>query len=80
MAVKSTPNDRAGLLLLRTAAESLDRMREAQAILAADGMVITDRFGQRLQPRTPAAARSSTNWGQPLTNRSAGFNKRIYAQ
>lgn len=39
--------DQAGLLLLQTALEAFDRMREAQATLAADGSVIEDRFGQK---------------------------------
>lgn len=38
--------DDAGRLILATALEAFDRMREAQAILAADGLSIKDRFGQ----------------------------------
>ena len=38
--------DEAGFLLLQTALESFDRMREAQAALATDGLIVTDRFGQ----------------------------------
>ncbi len=38
--------DSAGLLLLTTALEAFDRMREAQAVLAADGLSIKDRFDQ----------------------------------
>jgi phage terminase small subunit len=41
--------DEAGLLILRTAMESLDRLREAQSILARDGIITTDRFGQQRQ-------------------------------
>jgi P27 family predicted phage terminase small subunit len=40
-------DDNAGLLLLQTALEAFDRMREAQATLQAEGAVISDRFGQR---------------------------------
>jgi P27 family predicted phage terminase small subunit len=35
------------LLLLESALESFDRMREAQHILATEGTMLTDRFGQR---------------------------------
>lgn len=34
-------------LLLQTALEAFDRMREAQGILATDGQVVRDRFDQR---------------------------------
>jgi P27 family predicted phage terminase small subunit len=43
----------ASLRLLLTACQSLDRMRQAQALIAKDGIVVRDRFGQ-LQ-RHPAA-------------------------
>lgn len=39
-------NDPAGLALLTTAAECCDRMRAAQAAIAADGEVIRDRYQQ----------------------------------
>ena len=39
--------DAAALLLLHSGLESFDRMREAQLALAADGIVIEDRFGQK---------------------------------
>ena len=39
-------DDNAGLLLLQTAMEAFDRMRQAQAQIRADGMTISDRFGQ----------------------------------
>jgi len=42
-------DDQAGKLLLQTAMESFDRMREAQAAIDADGALIRDRFEQ-LQP------------------------------
>jgi len=38
--------DQAGLLLLRTAAESFDEMRTAQQAMAETGSIYTDRFGQ----------------------------------
>jgi P27 family predicted phage terminase small subunit len=38
--------DEAGLLILATALESFDRMRQAQDILSNEGMTTTDRFGQ----------------------------------
>lgn len=38
--------DSGGLALLTTAAESLDRMREAQAAIKEHGAVVTDRYGQ----------------------------------
>ena len=38
--------DEGGLLLLGTAMEAFTRMREAQAALAKDGLVIRDSFGQ----------------------------------
>jgi P27 family predicted phage terminase small subunit len=41
--------DQAGLLLMQTALEAFDRMREAQEALKTDGAVMTDRFGQRKQ-------------------------------
>ncbi|MCW5976934.1 MAG: hypothetical protein KIT09_02600 [Bryobacteraceae bacterium] len=39
-------HDAAGLLTLLTACQALDRLRQAQGILAAEGIVLTDRFGQ----------------------------------
>ena len=46
--------DPAGLALLCTAAECLDRMRQAQAAIAKDGAVVVDRYGS---PKVhPAAA------------------------
>jgi P27 family predicted phage terminase small subunit len=48
-----TIDDDAGLLILRTAMESLDRLRGAQAILRAEGICVKDRFGQpRQHPAT----------------------------
>lgn len=39
--------DEAGLLILQTACEAFDRMREAQAIIKAEGLTIEDRFFQK---------------------------------
>ena len=39
--------DDAGLLIFESALEAFDRMRQAQAILATEGIVLEDRFGQR---------------------------------
>jgi P27 family predicted phage terminase small subunit len=39
----------AELLVLQTAMESFDRMAQAQELIAADGPVIEDRFGQKKQ-------------------------------
>src|SRR4051794_37843093 len=38
--------DAGGLAILGAACEAFDRMREAQKLIAAEGMVSTDRFGQ----------------------------------
>ena len=39
--------DPGGLLVLQSACEAFDRMRQAQAILKDEGVTTTDRFGQR---------------------------------
>lgn len=39
-------NDTAGLQILRTAIEAFDRMQGARRIIEADGLTITDKFGQ----------------------------------
>ncbi len=39
-------DDVAGLLLLQTALEAFDRMRQAQEIIKTDGAAIKDRFDQ----------------------------------
>jgi len=39
-------DDQAGLLLLQTALEAFDRMREAQKIITEEGAGIKDRFDQ----------------------------------
>nr|WP_016856006.1 hypothetical protein [Halomonas smyrnensis] len=39
-------DDEAGLLLLQTALEAFDRMRQCQAAIARDGVSIVDRFEQ----------------------------------
>jgi P27 family predicted phage terminase small subunit len=40
-------SDTAASLLLQTLCEQFDRMNEARGILAKDGVVIDDRFGQK---------------------------------
>ncbi len=42
-----TIEDEAGFLVLATALEAFCRMRQAQAALDKDGLVVTDRFGQK---------------------------------
>ncbi len=45
--------DDAGRLILMTAMEAFDRMREAQAVLGKDGLTIKDRFDQvKVHPLT----------------------------
>jgi P27 family predicted phage terminase small subunit len=39
--------DEAGLFILQTAMEAFDRMREAQAIIKAEGLTVLDRFDQK---------------------------------
>jgi P27 family predicted phage terminase small subunit len=47
--------DDAGLLLLQTALESFDRMRNCQAAIARDGELVRDRFDQmKPHPLLPA--------------------------
>ena len=41
--------DDAALLILESGLEALDRMRQAQVILAKEGITIEDRFGQAKQ-------------------------------
>lgn len=41
--------DAAALLLLNTLAEQFDRYNEARAILKTEGVIVTDRFGQKKQ-------------------------------
>ncbi len=51
--------DDAGLLLLQTALESFDRMRECQRSIAADGVTVLDRFRQRKPHPLLAAERDA---------------------
>ncbi len=45
--------DDAGRLILMMAMEAFDRMREAQAVLATDGLTLKDRFDQvKVHPLT----------------------------
>lgn len=39
--------DEAGLLILQTAIEAFDRMREAQSIIKTEGLTVLDRFDQK---------------------------------
>lgn len=41
--------DDAGLMVLQQGLESLDRMRQAQAIVSKEGLTVHDRFGQPKQ-------------------------------
>jgi P27 family predicted phage terminase small subunit len=54
-------DDAAGLLLLQTALESFDDMRNAQAVLAKDGAIVKDRFGQKRQHPATLVLRDSRN-------------------
>lgn len=48
-------SDDAGLLLLETAMQAFDRLRECQAAIKRDGQMVLDRFGQRkAHPLLPA--------------------------
>lgn len=38
--------DNAGLLILKTAFEAFERMSECQKVIAAEGMMVNDRFNQ----------------------------------
>lgn len=53
--------DEAGLLLLQTAMESFDRMRQAQAVIAKEGITINDRFGQPRQHPATLVERDAKN-------------------
>jgi P27 family predicted phage terminase small subunit len=51
--------DVAGLLILGSAMECLDRMREAQEIIQKEGITVTDRFGQEKQHPATLVERDS---------------------
>lgn len=53
--------DDAGVLLLQTALESFDRMRQAQRVIAADGIVVLDRFQQPRQHPATLVERDAKN-------------------
>jgi phage terminase small subunit len=53
--------DEAGLLLLRTGLEAFDRMRQAQAIIAKEGIAPKDRFGQPRQHPATLIERDARN-------------------
>jgi P27 family predicted phage terminase small subunit len=40
-------SDQGGLLILQTALEAFDRMRDAQKTLVAEGLIVQDRFMQQ---------------------------------
>jgi len=52
-------DDEAGRLLLQTALEAFDRMRECQAAIGQDGAVVEDRFGQKKPHPALTAERDS---------------------
>jgi P27 family predicted phage terminase small subunit len=54
-------SDGGGLCLLATACEALDRMRQAQEVLAADGLTVTDRYGTKKTHPCIAIERDSRN-------------------
>ena len=51
--------DTAGILILTTAAEAFDRMRQAQATIAEEGAVVRDRFDQPKSHPATVAERDS---------------------
>ena len=53
--------DEPGLLLLRTAMESLDRLREAQDMIREEGIVVKDRFNQSRQHPATLVERDAKN-------------------
>jgi P27 family predicted phage terminase small subunit len=54
-------SDSAGMLLLENALSAFDEMRAGQAILAADGPIIIDRFGAKKQHPITLCIRDSRN-------------------
>jgi P27 family predicted phage terminase small subunit len=54
-------DDQPGLLLLGTALESFDRMRQAQAAIKKDGVCIEDRFGKPRQHPATLVERDAKN-------------------
>lgn len=52
-------DDEGGKLLLQTTCEAFCRMREAQALIDAEGAVLADRFGQRKPHPAVAIERDS---------------------
>src|ERR1035438_6070419 len=53
-------SDRAASLLLMTLCEQFDRMNKARAIIAKDGVIIDDRFGQKRAHPACAIERDAT--------------------
>jgi len=66
--------DAAGTLTLLTALQSLDRMRQAQALIAKDGILQNDRFGTaRPHPATQVEKESRAGLLQALKALSLDF-------
>ena len=62
-AVKDEP----GLTLVLTVCQTLDEMREAQAIIAKEGSFVIDRFAQqRLHPATQRLKEARAHWLQAV--------------
>lgn len=59
LATEHEIDDAAGLLLLCTALEAFDRMRQSQAMIKAHGVAITDRYNQVKANPAVAAERDS---------------------
>ena len=51
--------DDPGLLILESALEAFDRMKQAQAVLKQDGIITQDRFGQDRQHPATKVERSA---------------------
>jgi P27 family predicted phage terminase small subunit len=51
--------DEAGLMILESALEAFDTMRDAQAIIRNEGMIFQDRFDQKRQHPAVAIERDS---------------------
>ena len=59
--------DEPGLSLVLTACQCLDEMRESQAVIAKEGAMILDRFGQqRLHPACQRLKEARAHWLQAV--------------
>jgi P27 family predicted phage terminase small subunit len=54
-------DDAGGLLLLQSACEAYDRLQEARRILAKEGSIATDRWGQRKPHPAAGVERDARN-------------------